>query len=166
MFTLCYDLLFMSKRKFRKNRKSDKKNVIKDLLTRPKHVERKIDLETKENPIQLTEVDRIGCVYKVDKRGTVREITCVSCEILVRQEWITIVYYDSYHNDKLHRHVRVSLENKSDDATTDNVRSRGSQHRLLTWAMRDLTDKYLYYKRNFFKRSKIKAKDIIDIQYS
>lgn len=113
----------------------------------------------------LTEVDRLTKIYKVNMEEEISEITCVSLEIKINKEWFTIVYYDSFHSGSLHKHVTVSLEDRSDSPTTVGVRKKGNQRKLLTWAIRDITTNYFYYKRNFFRRSKISFKDTIDMQY-
>ena len=118
-----------------------------------------------EETFPLTEVDKLTKIYKVDKHGKIYEITCVSLEIRINKEWITIVYYDSFHDGSLHKHVTVSMADRSDSPTTDGVRKKGTQRKLLTWAIKDITTNYFYYKRNFFRRSKIPFKDTIDMQY-
>lgn len=112
----------------------------------------------KENraEIPLTEEDRITYIYKIDQKGIVREVTCVSYEIFINETWITIVYYDSSHDSILHRHVRVSLKNSSDAPSTDGVKKNGSQHRFLTWSIEDIQHNYLMYKKHFLKRSQLK----------
>lgn len=118
-----------------------------------------------EETFPLTEVDRLTKIYKANKDGEISEITCVSLEIKINNEWITIIYYDSFHNGSLHKHVTVSMVDRSDSPTTDGVRKKGTQRKLLTWAIKDITINYFYYKRNFFRRSKIPFKNAIDMQY-
>ena len=118
-----------------------------------------------EETFPLTEVDRLTKIYKVNKDGAISEITCVSLEIKINKEWVTIVYYDSFHSGSLHKHITVSMVDRSDSPTTDGVRKKGIQRKLLTWAIKDIITNYFYYKRNFFRRSKISFKDTIDMQY-
>lgn len=118
-----------------------------------------------EETFPLTEVDRLTKIYKVNKDGEISEITCVSLEIRINNEWITIVYYDNFHSGLLHKHITVSMIDRSDSPTTDGVRKKGTQRKLLTWAIKDIATDYFYYKRNFFRRSKISFKDTIDMQY-
>ena len=118
-----------------------------------------------EETFPLTEVDGLTKIYKTNRDGEIYEITCVSLEIKINNEWITIIYYDSFHNGLLHKHVTVSMADRSDSPTTDGVRKKGTQRKLLTWAIKDITANYFYYKRNFFRRSKISFKDTIDMQY-
>ena len=122
-------------------------------------------LEKNEESFPLTEVDRLTKIYKLDQSGEISEITCVSLEIRIKEEWVTIVYYDSFHNGLLHRHVTLSMTDRSDSPTTEGVRKNGTQRELLTWAIKDIVQNYFYYKRRFFKRSKIPFKDAVDMQY-
>jgi len=135
----------------------------KSARTRTKKILKKCDGE-----IYLTEIDRLNYVYKINpaKNRKVEEIVSVSFSTKIKEEWITVIYYDSTHDGILHRHITVSIDNNNADIpTTDGVRQKGSQHRLLTWAMRDLLVNYLSYKNKFFKRSKITFKDAVDMQY-
>lgn len=118
-----------------------------------------------EETFPLTEVDRLTKIYRANKDGEIVEITCVSLEIKINNEWVTIVYYDNFHSGLLHKHITVSMTDRSDSPTTDGVRKKGTQRKLLTWAIKDITTDYFYYKRNFFRRSKISFKDTIDMQY-
>lgn len=118
-----------------------------------------------EETFPLTEVDRLTKIYKTNKDGEISEITCVSLEIKINKEWVTIVYYDSFHSGSLHKHVTVSMADRSDSPTTDGVRKKGTQRKLLTWAIKNIATNYFYYKRNFFRRSNILFKDAIDMQY-
>jgi hypothetical protein len=125
------------------------------------------DLAESKETIYFSEVDRVTKIYKLNKSNNrkVAEITCVSFDVKIDNKWITIIYYDSYHDGELHKHIRISLEDDSDSPITEGVRKKGTQHRLLTWAMQDLVANYLVYKSKFFKRSKISLKDSIDMQY-
>lgn len=111
----------------------------------------KESLVTSEFP--LTEQDRITYSYKKDDRGKYIEVTNVSYEGRIRDEWITIVRYDSSHG-YLHRHTRISLSNESETTHTNRVIKRGSHHKWLTWAIKDLRANFVDYRRLFFKRSK------------
>lgn len=118
-----------------------------------------------EEAFLLTETDRLIKVYKKDKGGNIYEITCVSLDIKIQGEWVTVIYYDNFHDGMLHRHLRVSISDGSDAPTTIGVKKNGSQNRLLAWAIKDITANYHNYKRNFFKRSKVSFKESIDMQY-
>lgn len=105
-------------------------------------------------PMWLSSGDKLICSYKKDASGKIREVTTVAYCILVGDSWITIVYYDSTHGGVLHRHVTVSMDNKSDIPTTEGVKRTGSQNQLLTWANKDLRKNYLVYRKSFLKRSR------------
>lgn len=125
----------------------------------------KEDLKKSEQSFPLTEVDRLTKIYKVNKAGEISEITCISLDIKVNNKWITIVYYDNFHNIILHKHIRVSLQNTSDAPNTIGVPKKGTQRKQLTWAIKDIIANYSSYKEKFFKRSKLSFKDTVDIQY-
>mgnify|MGYP001593228365 CR=1 FL=1 len=108
-------------------------------------------LFTFQNSFLLTETDKIIWIYKRNESGVVVEVTCVGYEILLGNDWITIIYYDSFHGGLLHRHMRISLEDDSDVVSESGVKRSGSQKELLTWAMKNLRTRYLEYKRSFIK---------------
>src|SRR3989344_2245294 len=112
----------------------------------------KKSLKKNKETFSLTEVERLTKIYKLNKDNEIFEITCVSLEIKINSEWVTIVYYDSFHDKSLNKHVTVSMVDRSDSPTTDGVRKKGTQQKLLTWAIKDITKNYFYYKRNFFRR--------------
>lgn len=122
-------------------------------------------LEKHEQTFPLSEVDRLTKIIKKDKQGEIREITCVSLEIQINMKWVTIVYYDNFHDGLLHKHQTVSLENPLDTPTANEVEQNGTQKELLTWAMRDITKNFFSYKTDFFRRSKIPFEKAIDMQY-
>lgn len=138
------------KKKIRKHRgliiaSTDLVKISKELKSR----KAREALVKNEETFPLTEVDRLTKIYKANKDGEIFEITCVSLEIKINKEWVTIVYYDNFHSGLLHKHITVSMADRSDSPTTD----------------KDITADYFYYKRNFFRRSKISFKDTIDMQY-
>ena len=103
--------------------------------------------------IFLTDVDRITYLYKRDGKGDIVEVTNVSYDIKIEEEWITIVRYDSSHGI-LHCHRRVSLINLQDTPTTLGVIKKGKHENWLTWAIDDIKSRYANYKRGFLRRSK------------
>lgn len=104
--------------------------------------------------IFLTHEDRITYLYKRNSNKEITEVTNVSYEIFIDDEWITIVRYDSSHGE-LHCHRRVSLEDPQDTPTTLGVKKKGSHNNWLTWAINDIKERFEDYKRGFLKRSKI-----------
>lgn len=115
-------------------------------------------LVKKQHELYMTSTDRISNTYMVDATGIKREITSVSYECLINGEWVTIVYYDNdeSHDDRLHVHFKVSYQNQEYDAPQSKyVRQRGTIRRLNTWAVDDLKNNYMIYKRKFLKRSSL-----------
>lgn len=106
----------------------------------------------------LLDTDRIIYVYKRNAERDISEVSNVSYEIKVKDEWITIVRYDSSHG-YLHRHLAISISNPSDTPSTVGVIRKGSHPKWLTWAINDIKKRYLDYKRGFLRRSKIKDID-------
>ena len=117
---------------------------------------------SREQEIPLSDTDRITYVFKYQKFKSksikVIEVTSVTYEIITDNKWMTIIYYDSTHGN-LHRHIRISLINTSDTVTTKGVKKKGDHASWLKWAIKDLQNRYVYYKKEFLKRSK---QDIID----
>ena len=106
--------------------------------------------------------DRVVNTYMTDSKKVKREITSVSYECLIKDEWVTIVYYDNdkSHNDRLHVHFKISYQNQEYEAPqSKNVRQKGTVRRLNTWAVDDLKDNYSVYKSKFFKRSNLNELD-------
>ena len=142
----------MKKLKRRKDRgkrsyKKFKKKVVEDIILK--------------NSIFLTENNKINYIYKTSLTGKVIEVTNVSLEIYFKKKWVTILRYDNYHG-YMHRHVSVSISDNSDTATVLNVRQKGTNRRLLRWAIDDIKERYLIYKTKFLERSGYSKLDIID----
>ncbi len=119
-------------------------------------------LVKKQHEFNITPTDRVINTYKVDSEKIKREITSVSYECLINGEWVTIVYYDNdkSHNDRLHVHFKISYQNQEYEAPqSKNVRQKGTVRRLNTWAVEDLKNNYIIYKRKFFKRSNLREID-------
>lgn len=118
----------------RKKRKRYKKKVRQTTITRG---------------FPLTPQNQITYIYKKEK-GDYTEVTNVSYEIKIGNIWMTIVRFDSAHG-YLHQHIRVSLTDANDPAGAE-VKT-GTPHEWLTFAIADIMDKYLEYRRDFFERS-------------
>lgn len=119
-------------------------------------------IEKVSGEIILSDKDRITYIYKLNSRRKMIEITSVSYVSLIKNEWVTIVYYDNdpSHNVNLHVHITNSFQDRNDAPTWRNVRQRGTVRRLHTWAVEDLKGKYEAYKRNFLRRSGFSENDI------
>lgn len=119
-------------------------------------------LVKKQHELYMTPKDRIINTYMIDSKKIKREITSVSYECLIRDDWVTVVYYDNdaSHDDRLHVHFRISYQNQDDEAPqSKNVRQRGTVRRLNTWAVEDLKNNYAIYRKKFFKRSNLSDLD-------
>ena len=128
-------------------------------VKRNKYKPRKdIPLVKKQHELYMTPTDRAVNTYMVDAKGVKREITSVSYECLIKGRWVTIVYYDNdeSHDDRLHAHFKISIQNPEYEVPqSKNVRQKGTVRRLNTWAVEDLKNNYLTYKRKFLKRSSL-----------
>ena len=119
-------------------------------------------LVKKQHELYMTASDRIANTYMIDSKGVKREVTRVSYECLIEEEWVTIVYYDNdeSHDDRLHVHFKISIQNPEYEAPqSKNVRQKGTVRRLNTWAVEDLKNNYAIYKIKFFKRSNLNELD-------
>ncbi|MEK7502585.1 MAG: hypothetical protein AAB609_03590 [Patescibacteria group bacterium] len=118
-------------------------------------------LVKKQHEFNITPTDRVINTYMIDSKK-LREITSISYECLINGEWVTIVYYDNdkSHSDRLHVHFKISYQNQEYEAPqSKNVRQKGTARRLNTWAVEDLKNNYIIYKRKFFKRSNLDELD-------
>ena len=104
--------------------------------------------------IYLSESDRITRVSVVDGNRKILEITNVSYEIKIGDEWMTIIRYDSSHGF-LHRHTRFSLDDSVEVVERENVKQKGSPDNWYTWAIEDIKHRFLVYRASFTKRSNI-----------
>lgn len=126
-----------------------------------KKIPEKQFIET-ETEIFLGETDKIVYVNKLLKTRRMVGITTVAYASLIKKKWITLVYYDNEpsHGVNLHVHITDNFTDRNDAATTDGVRQKGSVRRLHTWAVENLKNNWIYYKRAFLKRSKLRITDI------
>jgi hypothetical protein len=102
----------------------------------------------------LTDVDRITYIYQLDSKSRIIEITCVSYDLCVNNQWHTLVYYDNYHGGILHRHTKLSLEKNIDIPNVYGVKKKGTSKELLSWANNDLRKNYLNYRKGFIRKNK------------
>lgn len=141
----------MSMGKFKRHKSKRQLTYFELENTKTRKVEK---LQEKRREYTITENDRISYLYKINSDGVIKEVTCASFDLLLGENWTTIVYYDSYHSGMLHRHLLIDLEKKIEDVGSLNVRSKGTLKSRLTWAIHDLTYNYDNYKKGFMKRNK------------
>ena len=89
-------------------------------------------------------------IYK--QARTLTEITSVSLNIKIGDDWVTIVYYDNTHANILHRHIRIVLNIES-EIPTDGFIMEGIPRDLLTWVIHDLTENFMNYIESFIGRN-------------
>lgn len=116
--------------------------------------------EVFEKHFFLSENNRSTRVFKQIETGRITEIVCVSLDVLLNNEWETIVYYDNVHGI-LHRHERLSIIDRSDSIATISIRQKGTVRRLLKWAIKDITKNYDIYKKRFLRRSGFPKDEIL-----
>ena len=143
-----------------KNKKIKRRNYSINLIHKlirlnKEYTARKVKLTLKTtSEIHLSDFDKITHLASVDKSGKISEVVNVSYEILLEDIWITIVRFDSHHG-YLHRHTRISLEDKTEVEDTVGVKKRGTPDLWYTWAIQNITRNFLSYRGSFVKRSKI-----------
>ncbi len=108
---------------------------------------------------RLSDEDRLTYSYLEDDKRNVVEITTVTYDVLIDDKWVTAIYYDGVHGS-LHRHLVLSASTPDESVIThDGVKVRGSQRKLLNWAIDDIKNdlkyNFLHYRREFMKRSKL-----------
>lgn len=138
-----------------------KTSLIRETLRLTKETQAVKDsvLNTKTQEFYLTEVDKITYAKGTDEKNIILEVVNVSYEIRIKDQWITILRYDSEHGF-LHCHMRISLSDQEDAVTTAHVIKKGTPHEWLTWSINDVIRNYQRYRREFMKRSKL-----VDIDY-
>lgn len=136
-------------RKYRKHRKEIKLEFVISIPIKLEVKKRKT-VEAKAE-IALTEEDQVVYIYERGENKNVTEVVNVSYQVLINDEWITIVRFDSEHG-YLHCHKRISFEDKSEIVFTANyIPQKGTPQRWLTWSIQHLKERYLNYKRKFIK---------------
>lgn len=108
----------------------------------------------------LSENNRITYVYKDDLKKSRTEIVCVSLEIKILDDWVTILYYDNHHEGLLHRHKKVAYKNEADIVDYEGVKKKGDWKKLMHWAIEDIENNYLHHKKKFLNRNRLLLKDI------
>lgn len=143
----------MSKQKFRRKKQNFKipRGVI--LPVKQNKIVKENDQQI-DHDFALSETERIRYIYTRNFKNKITNIVSVTYDIFIKNEWVTVIYYDSEHGF-LHRHETISFQNRSDIATEENVKKKGDREIWLTWAIKDILQKSIYYKKLFLKRSNL-----------
>lgn len=112
---------------------------------------KKVPNQIIKNYLKLSENNHGTYIYKIDKNGTILEITCVSLEILIKNKWTTIVRYDTHHG-QIHKHLRLSVKEKTTVVEECGFKKNADKKKLLTWAIKDITKNYIEYKKDFMDK--------------
>ena len=141
----------MSKQKFRRNKQNFKipRGVI---LPVKQHKIAKENDQQIDHDFALSETERIRYIYTWHSKNKITNIVSVTYDIFISSEWVTVIYYDSEHGF-LHRHETISFQNRNDVATDEDVKKKGDKKDWLTWSIKDIIKRHIYYKNLFFKRS-------------
>jgi hypothetical protein len=114
-----------------------------------------------ESEFQLGTNNRLVYIYtKVDKK--IKSIISVSLSVKIKNEWITILYYDNYHAEQLHRHTKIKYNSSEFITDYQDIEKKDDTALLLEWAIKDIVSHYLEYKKRFLEQSKkfLKNRDI------
>lgn len=143
----------MSKQKFRSKKQDFKipRGVI--LPVKQNKIVKKNDQQI-DHDFALSETERIRYIYTRNFRNKITNIVSVTYDIFIKNEWVTVIYYDSEHGF-LHRHETISFQNRNDVAIEENVKKKGTKEDWLTWSIKDTVKRHNYYKTLFLKRSNL-----------
>jgi hypothetical protein len=94
---------------------------------------------------------------KYNEKYLIKEITTVAYVTMINNQDYTVVYYDNVHNNKLHMHTRVSVNDKTDTTIPLGVRKNNNQNKLLNWAINDIRQRWIYFRKAFYIRSGLKS---------
>lgn len=108
---------------------------------------------------QLSVSDKLVWAYKeiatlkTKKKSVIAEIVTVAYITTINGKEYTVIYYDSTHDKILHMHLYKSVQDSTNTVIPLPIRKRGNQSKLLNWALKDIRNKWYYYRRKFYKRS-------------
>lgn len=148
------------KKKFRKH-KNKRKNDFHKLLIPVKQKIKKQVVFTHYKDMNLSETDRINYVYKLNNKYEKVEITCISYDILIGNNWTSIEIFDTTHG-YLHHHVLVKIGEKPRVIIPTNLKKNDSIDYLFNWVEKQLLNNWYYYRRHFIKNNKKELKGLID----
>jgi len=107
-------------------------------------------------PLNTARSDRISFSVLRNERNNIREIENISYEIYVGDNWEWVVRYDDHSGRGfLHRHYRISLNDKSEVESSAGIRRYKSKDHELTWVCNDIKRNYLIFRAKFLKNSKL-----------
>lgn len=108
---------------------------------------------------QLSVSDKLVWAYKeigtvkVKKKAVITEIVTVAYITSINGKEYTVIHYDSTHDKILHMHLYKSIQDSTDTVLSLPIRKKGNQSKLLNWALKDIRNKWYYYRKKFYKRS-------------
>ena len=112
------------------------------------------------NQFYLSENNQLTYIYDYSIEQKRMEIVCVSLEIKIKDDWVTILRYDNHHDGILHRHNIIAYNNTANIVDYSGTKRKGNFNNLLSWAIEDIKHNYLIYKRKYLKRNQTLLKDI------
>lgn len=113
----------------------------------------------------LSDTDKLTCIYKIDQKGTPREVDSVTYSTKLGNSWETVVYFDDVHGF-LHRHRRITLENETNSLDFPLGKNSNNHRKNLRHAMNDIEKNFYFYRRHLLKANSSYIKKCnIDIYY-
>lgn len=143
-------------KRFRRNTRPKLMAQIRALNTKVFNSDNEI---THRDEQQLSISDKLVWAYKeigafkAKKKSVIAEIVTVAYITTINEKEYTVIYYDSTHDKILHMHLYKSVQDSTDTVLPLPIRKRGNQSKLLNWALKDIRNKWYYYRRKFYKRS-------------
>ena len=105
---------------------------------------------------QLSSTDKLVWAYKnvkIKGKIVVTEIVTVSYVTKIKGKEYTVIYYDSTHDKILHMHIYKSIYDSSDIVVPLPIRKKGNQSKLLSWAIKDIRNKWDFYRKKCWRSS-------------
>lgn len=143
--------------------KKFRKNIQPKLMAQIRAIKTNVlnsDNEVTHRDEQLLSVsDKLVWAYKeigtlkTKKKSVIAEIVTVAYITTIKGKEYTVIHYDSTHDKILHMHLYKSVQDSTDTVLPLPIRKRGNQSKLLNWALKDIRNKWYYYRKKFYKRS-------------
>lgn len=143
--------------------KKFRRNIRPKLMAQIRAIKTKVLKSNKEithrDEQQLSVSDKLVWAYKeigtlkIKKKSVIAEIVTVAYITTINGKEYTVIYYDSTHDKILHMHLYKSVQDSTDTVIPLPIRKKGNQSKLLNWALKDIRNKWYYYRRKFYKRS-------------